>query len=336
VKILLLLLILGTAHAICIHEKLLSPEQIQQLINENNEQIFINLAGKFKLATESRIKALNYRQKFLVHLSPKSFRQKSNKTEVPYYYFEDMNKYYKKIKSHLATNNYSLEKIGTSIKGKDLHVIKPNSLDPLKKTIVMLGRQHGDESTQNWIIEGFLDTVFMGKNKFLKDFQVIAFPMINPDGADAVSRYNSNDYDLNRSWHKDLDKAKDEAKIILDHLYSLNFQNLDIKVFLDMHGSFTEDFIYRVDKDFKDKNFFSAQQTFIDTLGKYDPFQNGYSETSNGAGTMSRIVMIKSFNLNAITHETPRRMKETDSYYRSVSDLKKQGEALVETISEIY
>ena len=103
-----------------------------------------------------------------------------------------------------------------------------------------------------------------------------------------------------------------------------------------MHGSFTEDFIYRVKKDYVSSGFFIHQQKFIDELSSYDKWQRGNFQLSNGHKKMARIVLINSYKFNALTHETPRDIKINNSRGRTKADLFKQGSAIFSSIIRLY
>ena len=103
---------------------------------------------------------------------------------------------------------------------------------------------------------------------------------------------------------------------------------------LDMHGSFTEDFIYRVSKTFKTPEFYNRQANFIAELGAKDIFQNGNAQTSNGHPKMGRILLVRDYGINALTHETPRDIRKTGN--RQISDLKQQGIDVLSTIKQLY
>ena len=105
---------------------------------------------------------------------------------------------------------------------------------------------------------------------------------------------------------------------------------------LDMHGSFTDDFIYRVKRNYINPAFYEFQQNFIDELGALDSFQKGNFILSNGHPKMARIVMIKSYGLNALTHETPKNIKIQNSQNRSLLSLEDQGSAVLQAILRQY
>ena len=109
-----------------------------------------------------------------------------------------------------------------------------------------------------------------------------------------------------------------------------------VVVALDMHGSFTQDFIYRVKKNYVSRDFYNLQQKFIDELGTMDPWQNGNFQLSNGDPRMARLVLVNHYNKNAMTHESIRNVKLRNSRGRTKQSLIEQGFAVFKTISHLY
>ena len=327
-KFLCAFLFLFQAYANCVHEMSLTGKEIKahpkrlNFLIENKDARFIPYHNFFE--------DLNDLQKYDIQIQHVEMKTESsegyNDRYLKYYSYERLENYLNSQEEELLTMNYEISIIGKSIRGLNLYHIAPKKIDQNKKLILMFGRHHGDEGTANWIIEGFLDN-FMTNKEFRDQYQLVLYPMVNPDGAKSRTRYNANGRDLNRVWDTDYRKSKDEIGIIQGHFLS-NYRNPVIM--LDMHGSFTEDFIYRVDRNFKGRDFYNTQQSFIDTLSSFDPYQNGNYYTSNGHRKMSRIYFVNKFNINALTHETPRDIKKNGD--RGIKELKSQGIALIETI----
>ena len=57
---------------------------------------------------------------------------------------------------------------------------------------------------------------------------------------------------------------------------------------------------------------------------------------SNGEPGMSRIVLVKNFGINALTHETPRDIQINNSAKRSIQTLNEHGEAVFTSIKNLY
>jgi hypothetical protein len=326
----------------CVVEKTLMGAELLKITNSN---IFVQTEKAiFKPISELKIqKNKSYIVQIAAHQgqehsSNKSFNLKNDpeydSKYLKYYTYKRIGEYIESIKAKLILADMKVEVIGKSINGLNLYKISPNKLLK-KKTLLMFGRHHGDEGTANWIIEGYLDK-YLASKEIQDEYQLILYPMVNPDGAVAHSRYNANGRDLNRSWSKSISENYDEINIIHKNL-QLDFQKVSESVFLmlDMHGSFREDFIYRVKKNYIDRDFYNKQQSFIDTLAIFDQWQNGNFKHSNGDPGMARIVMVKDFGINALTHESIRDIEINNNENRSIQSLKHQGEAVVETTLSI-
>lgn len=91
--------------------------------------------------------------------------------------------------------------LGTSVAGRPLTVY---SSPARREIVILLGRQHPPEVTGALAMRSFMQTV-LGESalaaRFLERFQVIAVPLLNPDGvARGHWRHNLNGVDLNRDW----------------------------------------------------------------------------------------------------------------------------------------
>ena len=101
----------------------------------------------------------------------------------------------------------TLESFGNSVLGKNLPILdiyKGNAQD--KELIVLLTRQHPPEVTGFFAFKEFLQTILNDSDlsdKFLSQYRVLAFPIMNPDGVDLGHwRHNANGVDTNRDWSK--------------------------------------------------------------------------------------------------------------------------------------
>lgn len=319
----------------CVHERNIVGSELKFLTLKH--EVFVKQTNERYIPLK-KIK-INPNKRYNVQLLPKKhFLLEStdshldyNKNFLKYYTYTRLKNYIKSKSSLLMKAGLDVRTIGKSLEGRDLYAITPKKLQD-KKTILMFGRHHGDEGTANWIIEGFIDE-YLSNSKFRNENQLILYPMINPDGAEAHSRYNSNGRDLNRSWNKNVSSSHDEIKIYNKHLKSLLSKvGKNIFITLDMHGSFTKDFIYRVRENYVNLDYYNKQQIFIEALAMFDTWQNGNYQLSNGDPAMARIVLINTYKLNAMTHETIKDIPLKNSGSRSLETLKAQGKAIIDTI----
>jgi hypothetical protein len=340
VLLILIVIIALNVSAECVHEVKVSGAQIQN-IKSQATQAFVQIDGKFIEVNQA--KNLKSDQVYTVQYA-ESFKNETKSTQgyddtyLKYYDYARINQFLSSNQAKFAQFGYKVEVIGQSVEGRNLFGVFPKEVSNAKKSMIMFGRHHGDEGTANWIIEGFVNKLFKTENsEWFNENQIFLYPMVNPDGAEAHTRYNKNGRDLNRSWAKNVSDEFDEIIHIHNHIrkhWGVIYPKLFIA--LDMHGSFTEDFIYRVGKSFRDRAFFDRQQSFISELSAFDPWQAGNFKVSSGAPTMSRIVMVKHYGVNALTHETPRDVKINNSRGRSIRSLEEQGEAVFTSILNLY
>jgi cytosolic carboxypeptidase protein 6 len=96
--------------------------------------------------------------------------------------------------------------IGNSHQGRPVTMIKMSeqSTEPVKGVVLIYGRQHPPEIPGYMVSLGFMETLAADTplaRKFRSYFDVWAFPMMNPDGADNGHwRTNAAGVDLNRDW----------------------------------------------------------------------------------------------------------------------------------------
>lgn len=336
-SLLILILLPFALHAECVQER--------NIYGFNLETVSKHYAVYVKNHDERYIKlnkiSINPVLKYSIQLQHKDHHIKGgfdsyNRRNIEYYRYGHVQKFMQNSELSFSNLGYETVIVGQSLLKRDLYSVRPSQFDPNKKTIVMFGRHHGDEGTANWIIEGFIKDFLSADESFHKEYQLVLYPMINPDGAEEQTRYNDNGRDLNRSWSTNMNETYDEAKTIHMDLKKYLTNPKQVVIALDMHGSFTEDFIYRVKKKYISTDFFNHQQQFISSLGMLDQWQNGNFELSNGHKKMARIVLINSYNLHALTHETPRDIKLKNSKQRSKLSLMKQGTAIFSTIKKLY
>jgi hypothetical protein len=104
-------------------------------------------------------------------------------------------------------NNAALDIYSKSNLGKELPVIKINNGKTTNKDIIVLfTRQHPPETTGYYAFQDFIKTLTTNTEltkTFFDNYQVLAFPILNPDGVDLGHwRHNVNGIDLNRDWSK--------------------------------------------------------------------------------------------------------------------------------------
>lgn len=328
--IVLSLLFCFSIYASCVDELRLTGLEVEKLRRKTGLFYVQNKSGQFVPSGQ-----LLYQPKkiYTIQYFDNHFGE-YHRQYLEYYTYDRLKNYLNMNANKFKKLGYEKKVIGKSVKGNDLFVLMPKKIDISKKTHVIFGRHHGDEGTANWIIEGFLNKSLHLKNQnWLRDNQVIVYPMINPDGAIVQTRYNANGYDLNREWRVSPGDEVDEVKTIHTHLRRFLNKLQSVPVLLDMHGSKTQDFVYRVKKYFFSRSYFNMQQSFIDRLGVYDIWQNGRYKLSNGSEGMARIVLGRQ-GFNMLTHETIKNISIFNN--RTTNTLKSQGHAIYNSIVDLY
>ncbi len=130
----------------------------------------------------------------------------------------------------------SMSSIGASLDGRAIQKLDTNSGD--KPYVILVGRQHPPELTGALAMMPFMDTVFGDTalaGNFREQFNVIAVPLMNPDGVDAGHwRSNKNGQDLNRDWGP---FAQPETNAIKSMLDELEARGQSVAFFLDFHST---------------------------------------------------------------------------------------------------
>lgn len=119
------------------------------------------------------------------------------------------------------TKKIKVSEAGKSVLGKPVHRIDFGSG---KIKILAWSQMHGNESTTTKAVFDFLNAVERLKNDPVIDvilqncsFRII--PMLNPDGAEAYTRYNANNIDLNRDAQ---DLKEPESRILKKEFEDFN------------------------------------------------------------------------------------------------------------------
>lgn len=115
-------------------------------------------------------------------------------------------------------NHFKIEKIGESVLGKPIYSIQLGS-----GNIKILGwsQMHGNESTTTKAVFDLVNALSLSKGKnaltnfILEHCRLQIIPMLNPDGAEAYTRVNANNIDLNR----DADRLHEPESRVLRGCY---------------------------------------------------------------------------------------------------------------------
>jgi cytosolic carboxypeptidase protein 6 len=149
-----------------------------------------------------------------------------------------------------TVDGVTIQVIGQSKLGRPLNrmVLNQTGKD-LAPAIIVMGRQHPPEVTGSKGQRAFLETILSDHEiarKFRDRFQVIAYPLVNPDGVDNGHwRHNAGGVDLNRDWGP---FNQPETSAIRDDLLSWKSRKLQVWYALDFHST-SYDVFYTINKD---------------------------------------------------------------------------------------
>lgn len=124
---------------------------------------------------------------------------------------------------------YNAKVIGKSVIDKPIYKLE---LGSGKTKILMWSQMHGNESTTTKALFDFLNFLHSNNSQskvILENFTFCLLPMLNPDGAEAYTRVNANEIDLNRDSQN---LSQPESKILRntfenfqpDYCYNLHDQ----------------------------------------------------------------------------------------------------------------
>ena len=104
------------------------------------------------------------------------------------------------IKRLEQNNNFTVNKVGESIEGRDLFLISVGSGEI---DVFLWSQMHGDESTATMAIMDIFNFITSNrfsaeKNNLFKKLRLHFLPMLNPDGAEVFQRRNALGIDVNR------------------------------------------------------------------------------------------------------------------------------------------
>ena len=107
-----------------------------------------------------------------------------------------------------------------------------------KDVLLLVGRQHPPEVSGAFAFFTFLETLLADSElaaQFRERFQIIAIPLLNPDGVLGGNwRHNLGSTDLNRDWGI---FKQPETRLVGELLDSLDAEGSRVRVFLDFHST---------------------------------------------------------------------------------------------------
>jgi hypothetical protein len=210
-------------------------------------------------------------------------------------------------------NEAVVSEIGKSARGTPLLQIDIQTEPDIDKPyVVLIGRQHPPEVTGAYALIPYVETILNGSDlsqQFLKDFNLLVIPMVNPDGVeDGNWRFNTGGMDLNRDWGP---FSQPETQAVRAALERFHAGEDDIIFFLDFHST-SRNLLYTQADDeptnpaMFTRDWLAAVETRIDDADY--PFTR--EARHNSGRPISKNYMYESFGIPSITYEvgdeTPR------------------------------
>jgi Zinc carboxypeptidase len=213
------------------------------------------------------------------------------------------NQYYVDWAAELTAGNAFTQSIlGTSTQGRPIYKIESRN-ENANEWVVILGRQHPPEVTGALALFPFVETLLSNSELskyFLRKYNVLVIPNINPDGVHAGNwRSNANGMDLNRDWD---DFSQIETRLINDYLQGLVAQGQKIKFAVDFHST-QKDIFYTMPVDYGVESSYFVRH-WLGELDRQMPNFNVVLRPGNNPNLgVSKQYFSDKFGVHAITYE---------------------------------
>ena len=213
------------------------------------------------------------------------------------------NQYYVDWAEELTAQSVFTQSIlGLSTQGRPIYKIESRD-ESTNEWVVILGRQHPPEVTGALALFPFVETLLSDSELskyFLRKYNVLVIPNINPDGVHAGNwRSNANGMDLNRDWN---DFSQIETQLINDYLQGLVAQGQKIKFAVDFHST-KNDIFYTMPVDYGVESSYFVRH-WLGELDRQMPNFNVVLRPGNNPDLgVSKQYFSDQFGVHAITYE---------------------------------
>ena len=175
--------------------------------------------------------------------------------------FED----YRQSLVNMGSPYLQIHVIGSSEDGKPIYAFEITDFtipESQKRHVFIMGRLHGYEYTQSYVIEGFVDHILQNPGdpvvaKLLSTVHITLIPVANPGGANNHKFRNSNDKNLQNEWEASWVhslETESEVQVIHDHLDRIVYSN-GMDLVLNLHDPYrpdeSEEVQRAIDRDFR-------------------------------------------------------------------------------------
>lgn len=224
----------------------------------------------------------------------------------------------------LATSTFvNLATIGKSHLGADIVRLNINeSGNPLAPMIIITGRQHPPEIPGSIAQKAFVETILSDDPvamAFRSQYQVVAYPMMNPDGVDGGHwRHNHGGVDLNRDWR---DFNQPETRAVSNDLLAMKASGIRAVYGLDFHST-VYDVFYTIRKDIP-TNLPELSDRWLEGIAEILPTYEIREEPFGVASPVAKNWKHHTFGIGAVTYEvgdtTPRDLVREVAHAAAIS-----------------
>jgi murein tripeptide amidase MpaA len=203
----------------------------------------------------------------------------------------------------------SYRRYGKSREGRPLKFVEITDGTRHKPTIVLLSRQHPPEVTGWFTLQYFLlelldDSAL--QQSFLKEYRVLVYPILNPDGVDrGFWRHNAGGVDLNRDWSY---YRQPEIRHTVRHI-TKKCRKTGVVLALDFHSTH-HDIFYTNDESQNPSALPHFREQWLNALRDAIPDQSFEERYSKPQTPVSKNWFYRFYNATALTYEigddTPR------------------------------
>ena len=169
--------------------------------------------------------------------------------------------------------------------------------------LLLIGRQHPPEVTGAIAFFAFYETLLADSElaaKFRQHFNIIAVPLLNPDGVIGGNwRHNLSGTDLNRDWGP---FKQPETLLIKELLDQLDASGKNIRVFLDFHST-NRNVFYIQDKVNPTKPLQFTRTWLENARPRIKDYDFSYEENTVDAIGVSKNYMYKRYGIPSTTYE---------------------------------
>lgn len=201
-----------------------------------------------------------------------------------------------------AQSAFTQSILGLSTQGRPIYKIESRD-ENTNEWVVILGRQHPPEVTGALALFPFVETLLSDSELskyFLRKYNVLVIPNINPDGVHAGNwRSNANGKDLNRDWN---DFSQIETQLINDYLQGLVAQGQKIKFAVDFHST-KNDIFYTMPVDYGVESSYFVKHWLGELDRQMPNFDVVLRPGNNPDLGVSKQYFSDQFGVHAITYE---------------------------------